>query len=115
MTDNSHKSRIIADLERALAYLKELETSDDVLVLIRAGRALTVDMAAEIRQCGSEWMRQLCERTEAMKRPIGTKFGRDWIIDTNRLLNWIEQNEGSHARADAKARLKEIVSCRSCP
>ncbi|QOG19134.1 hypothetical protein [Bradyrhizobium sp. SEMIA] len=107
MTDNSRLSKIIADLERALAHLKELELSGDVLVLIHAGHALTIDMAADVRECGSEWMRQLCERTELMKRPIGTKFGRDWIIDANRLLDWIEQNEGTPACAEAKARLRK--------
>lgn len=107
MTDNSPKHRIIADLERALVDLKRLESSNDVMVHIRAGHALTIDMAADIRQCCGEWMRQLCERTEAMKQPIGIKFGRDWIVVTDRLLYWIEKNDGSPARAAAEERAKK--------
>lgn len=110
MTDSSLKRRIIVMLEHALAELKQLETGNDVMVLIRAGHALTIDMAADIRQCCGEWVRQLCERTEAMKQPIGIKFGRDWIIVTDRLLHWIEQNEGPHARTAAEERAKKYRS-----
>jgi hypothetical protein len=105
MTDNSLKHRIIAKLEQALTDLKQLEIDDDLESLIRARHLLTVDMAADIRQCSSEWMRRLCEKTAATGEPIGFKIGRDWIIVANRLLNWIERKEDRHARLVAEDNL----------
>jgi hypothetical protein len=105
MTDDSLKHKIIERLEQALTDLKQLETSDDLERLIRARHLLTVDMAAEIRECSGEWIRRLCEKTAANGHPIGVKIGRDWIIVTNRLLNLIERTEDSHARRVAEDNL----------
>jgi hypothetical protein len=98
MNDNSLKHTISAKIEQALTDLKQLETSDDLERLIRVRHLLTVEMAAEIRECSTEWMRRLCEKTHAKGQPIAVKIGRDWIIVTNRLLDLVERTEGRHAR-----------------
>jgi hypothetical protein len=105
MTDDSRKHSIIAKLEQALADLKQLETHDDLERLFRAKLVLTVGMASDVRECSSEWMRRLCEKTAAIGRPIGFKIGRDWIIITNRLLDRIERTKGKHARLEAEDKL----------
>lgn len=105
MTDNSLKHNIIAKLEGALADLKKLETHDDFEKLIRAKLLLTVNMAAEIRECSGECIRRLCEKTAAIGDPIGYKLGRDWIIVTNRMLDRIERTEDMHARRVAEDNL----------
>jgi hypothetical protein len=104
MTDNSRKRRIIACLEQALTQAKELELDGDVVGLVDSGEALTVDMAAYVRQCCPEWIRQTCERLAETKHSIGTKIGRDWIIVTKRLLDLIGRTEGKDARGAAEAR-----------
>ena len=107
MTDNSRKHRIIAYLEKALTEAKELEPDGDVIGLVDSGQALTVEMAADVRKCCPEWIRQTCERTAETKHAIGKKLGRDWIIVTKRLLDLIERTEGKGARDDAEVRAKK--------
>jgi hypothetical protein len=114
MTGNSRKHKIIAYLETIIAYLEQVLTEvkkfaldGDVVGLIESGRALTVDMAADVRHCCPEWIRQTCERTAKTTHPIGKKLGRDWIVVTERLLDLIERTEGKGARDDAEARAKK--------
>jgi hypothetical protein len=107
MADNSRKSQLIALLEQALTDAKQLDREEDVMCLVRDGYALTIEMAADILDCSTERVRQICERTLDIGNPIGFKFKRDWNVVTNRLLDWVEEHSGKHARLIAEDRAKK--------
>jgi hypothetical protein len=109
MTDDSAIRGIIASLEHALVLLRRLERDDDVVALILAGGALTLDQAADVWGCSDEKIRKECEKAAANK-PIGVKFATRWIVGKRRLFELIERSDGKPARLVAEDRAKKRAS-----
>jgi hypothetical protein len=107
MIDDPVMRRITTYLKQALADLQLFERDHDAISQILAGGVLDLDDAAYAWGCSDETMRKECEKAAAKKKWIGVKFRKCWIIGRQRLLDWIELQDGLHARLVAEDRLKE--------
>jgi hypothetical protein len=114
MTNDFLIRRITAGLEQAIIDMHSLQREDDVVGLILAGGALSLDEAADVWQCSDETIRKECEASAARNKPIGVKFRGCWIVGKTRLLDLIQQKEGLPARLEAAERAKKYGAVSAC-
>jgi hypothetical protein len=82
----------------------------------RVGEILRTDEAAVVADCSAETIRRRCKTSAEHGRRIGLQIAESiWFVSTQRLLDWIEQNEGKPKRLAAETRLKKVIQTRLAP
>jgi hypothetical protein len=78
------------------------------------GDALNSDEAATIADTSTETIRRHCAESEG-DMALGVYAAGIWLISRVRLLNWIEQRDGQHARLAAESRAAKLMQIRAAP
>ncbi|TYO67078.1 hypothetical protein FXV83_07685 [Bradyrhizobium hipponense] len=100
--------RLSADAARLADCVRRLGRSGDPIDDLREGFFLTVGQAATICAVADQAIYNWIDLAAQMRRPIAEKRARVWIIDTARLLAFVEKHRGGlPARVKAENRLKE--------
>lgn len=101
---------LAAELDTLARRIRRLPQGGDVIDLIAAGELLTTEQAADISERDQETIRRWCEDGS-----LGVKQAKFWLIGTRRLLDYIEQHQGKHARLVAETRAKKYLQMWGAP
>lgn len=89
--------------------MRRLGRSGDPIDDLREGLFLTVEQAPTVCTVADQAIYNWIDLAAQMRRPIAEKRARVWIIDTARLLAFVEKHRGGMpARVKAENRLKEF-------
>lgn len=102
-------ARLSVDAARLADCVRRLGRSGDPIDDLREGLFLTVEQAATVCTVADQAIYNWIDVAARMRRPIAEKRARVWIIDTARLLAYVEKHRGGlPARVKAENRLKEF-------
>jgi hypothetical protein len=100
--------RLSADAARLADRVRRLGRAGDPIDDLREGLFLTVREAATVCAVTDQAIYNWIEDAARMRNPIGEKRANVWVIDTARLLAYVEKHRGGlPAKATAETRLKE--------
>jgi hypothetical protein len=100
--------RLSADAARLADRVRRLGRAGDGMDDLREGFFLTVAQAAAVCELTDQGIYYWIEHAARMGRPIAEKRATVWIIDTYRLLTYVEKYRGGlPARVKVENRLKE--------
>jgi hypothetical protein len=103
--------RLSADAAQLAERVRRLGRAGDPIDDLREGLFLTVVQAANVCDVTDQAVYNWIEHAARTRRPIAEKRANVWIIDTARLLAYVEKHRGgSSARVKAENRLKEFWS-----
>jgi hypothetical protein len=101
--------RLSADVARLADRVRRLGRAADAMDDLREGLFLTVAQAATVCDVTDQAVYYWIEHGAKTRRPIAEKHANVWIIDTARLLAYVEKHRGgSSARVKAEGRLREF-------
>jgi hypothetical protein len=100
--------RLSADAARLADRVRRLGRAGDPIDDLREGLFLTVREAATVCAVTDQAIYNWIEDAGRMHRPIAEKRASVWVLDTARLLAYVEKHRGGPpAKATAETRLKE--------
>ncbi|MCK1605454.1 hypothetical protein IVB02_29665 [Bradyrhizobium sp. 166] len=100
--------RLSDDVARLADRVRRLGRPGDAMDDLREGFFLTVTQAAAVCGVSDQAVYYWLEHAARLGRPIAEKRATVWIIDTGRLLAYVEKHRGgSSARVKAEGRLRE--------
>jgi hypothetical protein len=100
--------RLSADAARLADRVRRLGRAGDPIDDLREGLFLTVRQAATVCAVTDQAIYNWIEDANRMRRPIAEKRATVWVIDTARLLAYVEKHRGGlSAKSRAETRLKE--------
>jgi hypothetical protein len=79
------------------------------------GSAFGSDVAAAICGCSTDTVGRRANAAAEKGKPLGILLAGVWLFDRQRLLNWIESEEGKPARLGAETRARKNSELRSSP
>jgi hypothetical protein len=100
--------RLSADAARLAERVRRLGRAGDAIDDLREGFFLTVRQAAAVCAVTDQAIYNWIDDAARMRRPIAEKRANVWVIDTARLLAYVQKHRGgTSARGKAETRLKE--------
>jgi hypothetical protein len=101
--------RLSAVVARLADRVRRLGRAGDAMDDLREGLFLTVVQAAKVCAVSDQAIYTWIEQAARMGHPFAEKRANVWIIDTARLLAYVEKHRGGlPARVKAKSRLREF-------
>lgn len=101
--------RLSTDAARLADRFRRLSKAGDAMDNLREGLFLTVAQAATVCEVSDQAIYIWIDLAARKSRPFAEKRANVWIIDTARLLAYIEKHRGGlPARVKAENRLKEF-------
>lgn len=101
------RKRMIGLHLEMLAQLGWMPPSGDVIDQIATGGLLTTAQAATICEVSGQTICRWNEDASRRGKPIGLKQVT-WLLGTERLLDYVEKQDGLHARVKAESRLRQF-------
>lgn len=100
--------RLSADAARMADRVRRLGRFGDAIDDLREGLFLTVRQAATVCAVTDQAIYNWIDDATRIRRPIAEKRANVWVIDTARLLAYVEKHRGGQsAKARAENRLTE--------
>ncbi|MGY3496757.1 hypothetical protein [Bradyrhizobium sp. USDA 4502] len=101
--------RLSAEAARLADRVRRLGRTADAMDDLREGLFLAVAQAATVCAVTDQAIYNWIDHAARMRRPIAEKRANVWIIDTARLLAYVDKHRGgASARVKAERRLREF-------
>lgn len=110
------RHRITREMRRQLDHLDAVALDGDWVACWDDGECIDSDEAAFIAGTSRQTIRRRADAAATAGKPIGVLLAKSvWLISLQRLLRWIELNEGLPERVAAERRVKKVLDDRAAP
>jgi hypothetical protein len=110
------RHKITREVRRQLDHLDSIALEGDWVDAWADRECIDTDEAAIIAGTSRQTIRRRAADAATAGKPIGILLAKSvWLISLQRLLFWLEQNEGLPARVAAERRAEKLLADRAAP